>query len=204
MKTKLKEGEEVALVVRQHTIVLFTSLLITIAFIAAGVLILYAGWLPGGIILPAAGLLFFLYKYYQRRNNLWAVTNFRVIDEFGVISLNAKESPLDKINNVSYSQSIWGRMLGFGDVQIQTAAEMGATTYRMVEQPGLLKDTVTSMQEKFRNYQFARQAEAFTGNKGSAPSAGIAEEIEKLHSLMVKGIISEEDFLKKKRQMLEG
>ena len=39
---------------------------------------------------------------------------------------HAKESPLDKINNIEYSQiSFWGRIFGFSNLDIQTAAEMG-------------------------------------------------------------------------------
>ena len=37
--------------------------------------------------------------------------NLRIIDEQGVFSISAKESPLEKINNVTYHQSLTGRML---------------------------------------------------------------------------------------------
>jgi uncharacterized membrane protein YdbT with pleckstrin-like domain len=62
----------------------------------------------------------------------------------------SKESPLDKINNVEYEQSFWGRIFGFGDVDIQTAAEMGETTYELIHHPKLLKDTITNAQEEYK------------------------------------------------------
>ncbi len=207
MKTRLKENEKVALTIRPHGITLVPSALISLGIIAAGILIIYAGWIYGGLAFFLIAILFFLYKIAERKNNLWAVTNFRVIDEFGLFTRNSKECPIDKINNITYTQSIWGRMFGFGDVQIQTAAEMGSTTYRTVEQPKLLKDTITMMQEEYRNYQMSRQAAEYAsaiGSKGSGNVTGVAAEIEKLHQLMVKGIITEQEFRQKKEQLLKG
>ena len=77
----------------------------------------------------------------------------RVVDESGYFSRHSKESPLDKINNVEYDQSIWGRIFGFGDVDIQTAAELGETTYELIHHPKLLKDTITHAQEEYKKAQ---------------------------------------------------
>ena len=97
----------------------------------------------------------------ERKYDIWVVTNLRIIDEFGVLSHNAKESPLDKVNNISFTQTFWGRLFGYGNVQIQTAAESGITTYYYVSNPRLLTDTVTKCQEDFRQTQMKQQAEQF-------------------------------------------
>ena len=108
------------------------------------------------------------------RCDLWAVTSSRVIDEWGVLSHHAKESPLDKVNNISYEQTLTGRMLGYGSVQIQTAAEMGATTYDLVTNPKGLKDAVTRSQEKMKETQIAEQADALAEamQRQAAPAEG--------------------------------
>ncbi len=74
----------------------------------------------------------------------------RIIDEHGVFSSNSKETPLDKINNVSFSQSLLGRIFNYGHVQIQSAAESGSTVHEMIERPKLLKDTITQYQELYK------------------------------------------------------
>jgi uncharacterized membrane protein YdbT with pleckstrin-like domain len=207
MKTRLKENEKVALTIRPHSITLVPAAMISLGIIAAGILIIYAGWVYGGLAFFLIAVLYFMYKMAERKNNLWAVTNFRVIDEYGLFTRNSKECPIDKINNITYTQSVWGRMFGFGDVQIQTAAEMGSTTYHNVEQPKLLKETITGMQEDFRNYQMSRQAAEYAsavGSQGSGNVTGVAAEIEKLHQLMTKGIITEQEFRQKKEQLLKG
>jgi uncharacterized membrane protein YdbT with pleckstrin-like domain len=88
--------------------------------------------------LTAIGLL--IYKILDRTFNTWAVTNIRVLEETGILTRITTECPLDKINNVSYSQNIWGQMFGFGTVIIQTAAQHGATIYSNVNNPQLLND----------------------------------------------------------------
>jgi membrane protein YdbS with pleckstrin-like domain len=106
-----------------------------------------ARWV-GGIFL-AITFFFFLYREWYRRRDIWAVTNLRVIDEKGIISLFSKESPLEKINNLSYYQSLLGRILHYGDVEIQTAAEDGATIYKKVTNPRLLKDTIARCRDEY-------------------------------------------------------
>ena len=51
--------------------------------------------------------------YFTWVHDIWAVTNLRVIDEGGFFTRYAKESPLEKINNIEYEQSFWGRILGY-------------------------------------------------------------------------------------------
>ena len=79
---------------------------------------------------------------------MWAVTSLPFLDESGVFSNYAKESLFDKINNVAFSQSFWGKIFSYGNVQIFTAAETGSSTYYTVENPKRLKDTITLMQEE--------------------------------------------------------
>jgi uncharacterized membrane protein YdbT with pleckstrin-like domain len=159
-----------------------------------------------GFLIPFVLFCYLGYKIVERNNNLWAVTNLRVIDEFGVLSLNSKESPLDKINNVTYNQSVWGRIFGYGNIQIQTAAEIGSTTYHLVERPRVLKDTITEMQEEYKRSQILSQAQEFakaiSGNSQNQNKIDVASELEKLFELKQKGIITEQEFNERKKKLL--
>jgi len=203
MRTELKKEEHVVLVIRPHWIILVWPVIEVVIGIALGI---YLGGY--GYLIPLALICYLLFKVIQRNNNLWAVTNLRIIDEDGVLSVNSKESPLDKINNVTYNQSLWGRMFDFGNVQIQTAAEIGATTYYMVEKPKKLKDTITTMQEEYKRSQILSQAKEFASaiSSGSQKQSGrdITAELEKLYELKQKGILSEEEFNMGKKKILEG
>jgi len=50
------------------------------------------------LALARIGIVYWLIRYYSWKVNIWVVTNFRVIDESGLMNHFAKESPLDKIN----------------------------------------------------------------------------------------------------------
>ena len=161
MRTKLKNGEKVLFKTQHHWVVLVNPFLISLLIFGLFVL-LYAVKENGGIwilIIVFLSFGYFGYKYFERRFDIWVVTNLRIIDEQGVFSISAKESPLEKINNVTYHQSLTGRILGFGDIEIQTAAEMGATTYHKIAKPNELKDSITTAQEEYKQNNIFAQAQ---------------------------------------------
>ncbi|WP_170920703.1 PH domain-containing protein [Desulfacinum hydrothermale] len=145
-RTVLHPGEQVLMSVRAHWIVLNKPMNVLGLHLVAA---FYGSMLFPKYFLHIAGsclfsVLYFVYAVLERNRNIWLVTDQRVVDESGVFSLYSKESPLNRINNISYSQSLLGRLLGYGTVTIQTAAEYGETVYRYVDNPRLLRDTITN------------------------------------------------------------
>jgi uncharacterized membrane protein YdbT with pleckstrin-like domain len=184
MRTELRPKERLEFQCRRHWIILVKPVLIFVlcVIITGGSFLVFARqqdpeirkvWLWAQLVnlIPLAHL---IWKVLERRYDIWAVTSQRVVDEWGVLSHNAKESPLDKINNISYEQPLMGRIWNYGDVQIQTAAEMGATTYQLVANPRGLKDAVTRGQEDYKESQITDQAEALANamQRKSAPAEG--------------------------------
>jgi uncharacterized membrane protein YdbT with pleckstrin-like domain len=160
MRTPLRKDEKILFVTNKHWYVLIIPALVSIALIIFSFFVF--GKLPEiklwYLVVPLIAVIYFVFSYYSWKFDLWVVTNNRVIDEFGVFSINSKESPIDKINNVSYQQSLLGRIFGFGDVQIQTAAEMGMTSYQNVSKPKQLKEALSQAQEMYKEHQLNRQA----------------------------------------------
>lgn len=204
MRTALKKDETILLITRQHWIRL--ALPIFVWIIAATLLI----WLADvtGFVITFVAAAYPIFEYLNYKSNLWCVTNLRVVDESGFFGRYSKESPLDKINNVEYDQSIWGRIFGYGNVDIQTAAEMGETTYELIHHPKLLKDTITHAQEEYKKYQMTIQAtqlaKAITASQTiAAPSQQmIADELHKLFELLQKGGITQEEYAMQKRKLM--
>ncbi len=203
MRTALKKEEKLLIIIHQHWIKLVLPFLV---WLLLSVLLIWAFPTPGFIICLLTALVP-LYLYLEWKHNLWAVTSMRVVDESGFFSRYSKESPLDKINNVEYDQTIWGRLLGYGDVDIQTAAEMGETTYRMIHHPKLLKDTITHAQEEYKKTQISTQAaqlaQAIAQNSPAAASQQlIAHELQKLFELLQKGALTQEEYILQKQKLL--
>jgi len=206
MKTELKSNEEVSLTLRKHWFTLIGPILLTTILL----LIALTGsqseygkyFMIGGVIT----ILWLIYRIYDRKTNIWVITNYRVIDEYGVFSINSKECSLDKINNVSYKLPFIGRIFNFGHVQIQTSAEMGATVTRMVEKPKLLKNTITNKQEEYQQGKIKEQAQNLANEVGNSQSSktDVADELTKLHDLKEKGIITEEEYNQRKAKILNS
>ena len=207
MRTALKNDEKILIVIRQHWIKLVLPVL---TWLLLTILLFIVNWpnLSAKFIIILVASIYPLYEYINWKYNLWCVTNLRVVDESGFFSRYSKESPLDKINNVEYDQSLWGRMFGFGNVDIQTAAELGETTYNLIHHPKLLKDTITHAQEEYKKTQISSQAKQLAEaiaktSPGIAPSQQlIGDELHKLFELMQKGAITQEEYVKQKNKLM--
>lgn len=206
MRTVLKKDEKILLITRQHWVKLALPFF---AWLLLAIILIW--WLQNktAFIIVLITALYPMLEYINWKYNLWCVTNLRVVDETGFFTRYSKESPLDKINNVEYDQSIWGRIFGFGNVDIQTAAELGATTYHLIHRPKLLKDTITHAQESYKHAQMNRQAqqlaEAITSRTVQQPAAtSTADEVEKLFRLLQQGALTREEFEAAKKRVMEG
>ena len=211
MRTALKKDEKLLIIIRQHWIRLALPVL---AWFLLVIVLLLLKWFSfsAGLLIVLIAAIYPAYEYINWKYNLWAVTNMRVVDESGYFSRHSKESPLDKINNVEFDQSIWGRLLGFGDVDIQTAAEMGETTYNLIHHPKLLKDTITHAQEEYKRTQISNQAtqlaEAIvkstpmTHQSSTVPTTLIGDELHKLFELLQKGAITQEEYIAQKNKLM--
>ena len=205
MRTALKQDENILLIIRHHWLKLVVPFLIWI-IVSVLSAILFSASIALVIILVAA--IYPLVAYFIWVHNIWAVTNLRVIDEGGFFTRYAKESPLDKINNIEYEQSFWGRVFGFGNVDIQTAAEMGETSYKMIHHPKQLKDTITHAQESYKKMQVSHQTQqlakaiADQSRTSGLSTTLVADELHKLFELLQKGAITQEEYISQKRKLL--
>jgi uncharacterized membrane protein YdbT with pleckstrin-like domain len=152
MRTSLKNNESVVLATTLHWYFLLVPFLMVGAIMILAILF-YIKWnYPYEILLAVLliGAGYMTFKIYARSRDIFVLTNLRLIDETGVFSMAVKENQLDKINNVSYRQSLMGRIFGFGDVEIQTAAERGAIVYNGLKNPKEFCDALTTAQENYK------------------------------------------------------
>ena len=73
-----------------------------------------------------------MWGIFQFRNQEYLITSRRLIHAEGVINKKATDSSLEKINDAMLTESIFGRMFGFGDLEVLTASESGIENLRML------------------------------------------------------------------------
>lgn len=142
------------------------------------------------IVVSAAWLCVQVIKW---RTTYFVVTSHRLIYREGVVARNGVEIPLDRLNNVNFNQSIVERLLGVGDVLIESAGREGQQAFSDISQP-----------EKVQNIIHQAIQNLATGNTSIVSGfEGVADELERLEALRDRGTLTEAEFREQKRRLLE-
>jgi uncharacterized membrane protein YdbT with pleckstrin-like domain len=149
-------------------------------------------WLAIILILLCAG---WLVKGYIT----WATTNFvitsdRIIYRSGALAKRGIEMPLERVNNVLFNQSIFERMLGSGDLLIESGGESGQQRFTDIKRPDRVQNLIHSQMESNENRRFTPASGALD----------VASQLEKLEGMLGRGTITAAEFEAQKRKLLDG
>ena len=201
----LAPGERVEVRTRRHAVVLLRSVGAALFLILAGIfLAVYVGgigrfpeparvWALGGVALAALGVLIAIPAWLRWRSEEFLVTDRRVIQLEGVLTKQALDSNLDKVNDVRLSQSLAGRLFGFGTIEILTASEGGINRLDQVPNPLAFKHAMMA-------------ARGSTGDAVIANPAALiaaASRLAELDELKRRGLISEGEYQAKRAAILD-
>jgi uncharacterized membrane protein YdbT with pleckstrin-like domain len=121
--------EQVIFTVRPTMI--FIKLGYVLAVLAAFALVLLLAWIdvPALISVPVGLALLLVPAYYHLRRNMvrYTLTDSKLEIDTGLVARVTRNIPLSKIQDVTVSASIPQRMLGFGDLLVDNASEVGGT-----------------------------------------------------------------------------
>ena len=160
----LSTGERIELRERQHWFILvWAGRWAILAIIAALIVGLLGNGLdPDGatgairtlaslifVVLLVGGIASFVWEALRYRNQEYVITNRRVMQVGGVINKHSTDSSLEKINDAALSQSLFGRMFGFGDLDILTASEAGIDRMRMIQDPIAFKRAMLDAKHEY-------------------------------------------------------
>jgi len=195
----LNEGEEVVLDLHPHWWFLAKQTLALLVAMAVGVLVLVnvdqaaVRILAGVLILLAVG--WWVLRYLDWRTTNFVVTTDRLIYRHGVLAKHGIEIPLERVNNVLSSQRLFERVLGAGDLVIESAGESGRQSFSDVRKPMAVQNEIYKQIEANENRKFDR-----IGRGGGGSS--VADELAKLDRLRRDGVLSEAEFQAQKARLL--
>ena len=122
----------------QHTVftvrptLIFIKLGYVLAILAAIALVFLRALIdvPADLRVPLALCLLLSPAYYHLKRNMirYTVTDSTLEIDTGLFARTTRNIPLSKIQDVTVSASIGQRLLGFGDVIVDNASEVGGTT----------------------------------------------------------------------------
>lgn len=105
--------------------------------------------IPFYVSLPVALALLLIPAYYHLKRNMvrYTLTDSKIEIDYGLIARTTRNIPLAKLQDVTVSASIFQRMLGFGDVVVDNASNVGGTTIlHNINNPGQYADLILRAQ----------------------------------------------------------
>jgi uncharacterized membrane protein YdbT with pleckstrin-like domain len=198
-KKYLNDGEEIIRDLRPHWFFLFGPGVALIGSLALAIWVSQAvdtDWvLFPALALAVVALLFFLGRYAQWITTDFVLTTDRLIYRKGVLARKGREIPLERLNDVSFTQTLFQRMLRAGDLLVESAGEQGQSDFGHFANPQDIQNEIHRAIEAAA----ARDADRMAGRRELSP----LEQLEKLDELRQRGVISQAEFEVKKANLLD-
>lgn len=198
----LNENEELILDIHPHWWYFAQSggaVLVSVVAWAVGAARIDGGfweWLPKSLgVVAALAFVWLGWEYLQWRFTNFAITNARVIYQQGLISKKGVEIPLDRVNNVNFNQTIIERILGAGDLLIESGGQDGQQRFTDIQRPQEVKKILLN--------HVQRRIDLRAGIAHSG-SSDVATQLEKLEGLLQRGSLTRDEFDREKRRLLGG
>lgn len=199
----LNEGEEIVLDQRPHWSYLAGPTLALAATVALAVLVsarvegdLARVALVPTLLLVAVALAWVLVRYARWATTSFVITTDRLIHRKGVLSKSGREIPLERLNDVSFHQTLFQRMLGSGDLLIESAGESGQSRFDDIPQPEEFQALLYKTREA--RSKLLGQAQV---TQVAAPDATV--QLERLTKLHDEGVITDEEYAAKRQSLLD-
>jgi uncharacterized membrane protein YdbT with pleckstrin-like domain len=198
----LHEGEEIALDTHPHWRVFLAPLALLVLLLAGLGVVLAVIDLDEDVrpivliavaVLAGLALIWFVLRLIVWRTTHFVVTTDRFIVRSGVLSKSGKEIPLERLDSITFHQSLGERILGVGDLQIESAGESGREVYSDIGRPSQVVNLI---------HQQIERAQERDGTRNARAGMSVADELAKLDDLRARGVISPEEFETQKARLL--
>jgi uncharacterized membrane protein YdbT with pleckstrin-like domain len=205
----LNDREDIVLDLHPHWWFFAPPMFALIGSIILGILVAAGSvdWLTIPIGVVILGFLIWFGLRYAR----WITTNFvvttdRLIYRHGVLAKHGIEIPLDRVNTVFFRQSVFERVVGSGDLVIESAGEMGRQAFSNVRHPSAVQNEVYRQIEANENRKYDRVGLSAAAGSAMAEEhhdSSIPAQIRQLDELRRQGVLTEAEFAAKKQQLLD-
>ncbi|HUS43225.1 MAG TPA: PH domain-containing protein [Ilumatobacteraceae bacterium] len=148
-----------------------------------------AGWATMAAI--AASAVWLVSRYGRWLTTHFVITNRRVIFRTGLLTKRGIEIPIDRVNTVYFNQRVFERMVGVGDLLIESGGETGQQRFTDIRQPDRVQRVLHAEME-------ARELRG----RGADGVLDVAGQLEKLESMLMRGTLTPDEFERQKRRLL--
>jgi len=200
----LHSDERLVLHLRPHWWTYTPSLLALIGSVIVGVAVLtstqWSGFRIAVAVLIVGCVVWFVGRYVQWLTTELVLTSNRLIYRSGVIAKSGIEIPLDRINTIFFNQKIWERLIGVGDLMVESASATGAQRFDNMKRPSDIQNEIYIQKEE---QEMRRRGDAVRPAPPAAPAPDVADRLAKLTELHASGAVNDEEFEAKRAELLK-
>ena len=161
-------------------------------------------WLAVIAILGSA--LWLVSRYMKWISTNFVITSHRIIFRQGIISKTGIEIPLDRVMNVNFHQGIFERMLGAGDLLIESGGEDGQSRFTDIRHPDRVQNLIHSEMEghaqRRAGYSIPGRVAGNSDMPPPPPPVDVTASLERLEGMLQRGTLTPEEFQAQKRKLL--
>jgi uncharacterized membrane protein YdbT with pleckstrin-like domain len=212
-KNLLNNNEELVLDLRPHWHYFFPSAPALLAAVVVALLGVFAWHRPSSLdtVVPVVlglavvvTLVWFGWTYARWTTTNFVLTTDRIVTRRGVFSKEGVEIPLERVNTVFFRQSFFERILGAGDLAIESAGERGTESFSDIRRPSIVQKEIYVQMEANENRKYDRINTAPAAPVDPTQVQGsIPDQISKLSELHQRGVLSDAEFSRKKAELLD-
>lgn len=197
----LNDHETVVVDLHPHWWSLVPPVALLLAAIGLGVVVLTvtesdttvrtaSGWASLGLL--GAGACWLVARYLAWSTTNFVITTHRVIERSGVLTKRSIEIPLERVNTVSSSQHLLERLVGAGDLVIESGSELGQQHFEHIRNPSRVQRVLHGLVHERRHV--------------GQPDAGrvdVAEQLERFEGMLQRGSLTQAEFDAQKQRLLD-
>ena len=235
----LTEDEEVVVEIRPHWAFLGKPLIVVVGVVtlAIAIMVAFSGAPPAVLYLLLAAVgcssLWLVGRLVRWFATSLVITTTRIVQRSGVLGRNGLELRLERINQLSYHQSLLDRMLRTGELHVEVGGETGVVVFDRVPRPGAVQSIITEQIDALRHRSVVPVAAGQVGElwdetgpagprggrlgiSDDTPPSGVArvprashgdntvaDRLMQLDELHRRGIVTDAEFAIKKAELLE-
>ena len=202
----LTDDETIVTSFRQHWKLLIIPLGWFVLAMAILIFVLTRDWWKAAewmiiVVVVGAGIWFIVRPVVSWATTRYVLTTHRLITRKGLLAKSGVEIPLERITNVNFSQTMFERMLGAGDLLVESAGMGGQSKFSNIPHP----DDFAALLYKVREERtVALQGGSHATPAAVAPEApsDATERLQRLKQLHTDGVLTDAEYEEKRAKLV--
>ncbi len=201
-KKLLNDYEELAVDLHPHWLYFAEAVFAFVVSIVLGVFLVAIDapdelrWVALIVIVLCA--LWVVVRFIKWNTTNFVITSDRVIFRHGVFAKSGIEIPLERVNSVHFNQAIIERLVGAGDLLIESGSEGGQQRFTDIHNPDKIQNLIHAQMEQNEKRMFQNHHP----NADPAAVTDVMERLERLEAMRDRGTLTAAEFEEQKQRLL--